>query len=176
MDNFLYRNKQNLILMLIITVFNISTVLLCCGFLGSKESPDSVEWGTALSEGLDSDLELDSEYKPMQDRETHQEAENIAFTELMNEFNQDDIVGCYKYGDYVFNFKYLGGYEGFFDAEDEYVTGYSYDIVMQNDTFVITIYNQDKTSFVTYNIMSLNDDELILYYEPAELEISLKSL
>lgn len=68
------------------------------------------------------------------------------------------IVGNFKLGkDLEFNFGSDGSYSGFFDNENRFVKGYTYQFENNAGQTLVHIYNEDKSRIVTY-VMTLSEE------------------
>lgn len=68
------------------------------------------------------------------------------------------IVGNFKLGkDLEFNFGSDGSYSGFFDNENRFVEGYTYQLENNAGQTLVHIYNEDKSRIVTY-VMTLSEE------------------
>ena len=76
----------------------------------------------------------------------------------------------------VFNFKTGGIYSGFFDNKNTSVSGYSYEITVYYDKYLLNIYNTDKTQAVSYVLSMDSSNNLYIYYEGADATMRLKKV
>lgn len=68
------------------------------------------------------------------------------------------IIGNFKLGkDLEFNFGSDGSYSGFFDNDNRFVEGYTYQLDNNAGQILVHIYNEDKSRIVTY-VMTLSED------------------
>lgn len=71
-----------------------------------------------------------------------------------------------------FYFGLAGNYNGFFDSNNKYVSGYNYDVAVIDDKTVLTICNETYTVKISY-VLTFEDDCLMLYYAPANVTLKL---
>jgi len=96
---------------------------------------------------------------------------DLAVLEMLSDF----IVGTYKVGNKMFyNFGLNGFYSGFFDSTHQNVTGYSYEIRVNDGEAVLNIYNEDKSAVVSYQLFMQGTTKLMLYYKDLDLKIILE--
>jgi len=76
----------------------------------------------------------------------------------------------------VFNFKTGGLYSGFFDNKNTSVSGYSYELTVYYDKYLLNIYNPDRSQAVSYTISIDSTNNLYLYYEGADALMKLKKI
>lgn len=79
-------------------------------------------------------------------------------TEAIYDIYEILIVGNFKLGkDLEFNFDSAGSYSGFFDNENRFVEGYTYQLEKNDGQTLVHIYNEDKSRIVTY-VMTLSEE------------------
>lgn len=104
-------------------------------------------------------------------REDYVKEADLAILEMLSDF----VVGTYKVGNKMFyNFGLNGFYSGFFDSAHQNVTGYLYEIKVKDGEAVLHIYNEDKSSVVSYQLFMQGTTKLILYYKDLDLNITLE--
>lgn len=85
------------------------------------------------------------------------------------------LVGTWHVSqDMTFEFSADGSYAGFFDSNLSDVNNYTYQCGMQEERPVLYIYNEEKTSMVSYTLMLNDEDNVILRFEAAGIDLELK--
>lgn len=88
-----------------------------------------------------------------------------------------DMIAGYNFrtsGDLIFSFGLDSSFAGFFDGSHRAVSNFSYELTVSDNKSYVSIWNDDKTMKVTYEIRSVQDTDMILYYEAADLTLQLK--
>lgn len=86
------------------------------------------------------------------------------------------LVGDFNLGNNIeFHFSSDGSYSGFFDNDNRYVEGYTYQLENDAGQTLVHIYNEDKSRIVTY-IMTLSEDtgNILLELPGTEDQLELK--
>jgi len=171
-----------------IDVIIFSSFWLCLGTLQSNsdtiptEHILQVEENNNKAEQTNTDLTEGEEIASL-------DAEIIAFT-----LSEDEYLGALDYDGtsrirgalegysfyvnnvMVFNFKPGGLYSGFFDNKNPTVSGYSYEVTVYYDKYLLNIYNLDRTQAVSYEISIDSASNLYIYYEGADALMKLKKI
>ena len=85
------------------------------------------------------------------------------------------LVGTWHVSkDMTFKFSADGSYAGFFDSNLSDVNNYTYQCGMQEESPVLYIYNEEKTSMVSYTLILNDEDNVVLHFEAAGIDLELK--
>lgn len=85
------------------------------------------------------------------------------------------LIGNYYVSDAMwFDFEPDGVFNGFFDNDSTNMSNGFYEVVMIGEVPTLHIYNEDRTEMVSYTLM-LNQQDVILRYEPANISLELKN-
>ena len=96
--------------------------------------------------------------------------------------NQSDYLSIYRkllvgryyvYDYYLFDFTIDGAFNGFFDSEEQNVSGYLYEVLEIDNEPILRIINNDKSSYVDYVLKLTSDNKIILKYVNSDSEFSL---
>lgn len=75
--------------------------------------------------------------------------------------------------DVTFSFGTDGSYAGFYDSDNKNVSGYSYEVTLQDNSYVLNLYNEDKSKVVSYNMTINEDGNIVLSYPGTDGEFVL---
>lgn len=74
----------------------------------------------------------------------------------------------------TFKFSADGSYAGFFDSNLSNVSNYTYQCGIQKENPMLYIYNGEKSSMVSYSLSLNDEDNVVLHFEAADIDIELK--
>ena len=87
---------------------------------------------------------------------------------------RDLIVGRYYiYNQYLFDFTVDGSFNGFFDVNNQNVSGYLYEIVEIDNEPILHIINNERSAYVDYKIRLNKDKKIVLQFMNSESEFVL---
>lgn len=164
-------------IMIAITLIDIVIIMV---FLLVLEAPTpSINKNASLV----TDNQIPTETEPVQEDTVIKSAPVVIEKSDFQGTMEDNVLDLYRKKlvgtwhvskDMTFKFSADGSYAGFFDSNLSDVNNYTYQCVMQEESPVLYIYNEEKTSMVSYTLILNDEDNVVLHFEAAGIDLELK--
>lgn len=164
-------------IMIAITLIDIVIIMV---FLLVLEAPTpSINKNASLV----TDNQIPTETEPVQEDTVIKSAPVVIEKSDFQGTMEDNVLDLYRKKlvgtwhvskDMTFNFSADGSYAGFFDSNLSDVNNYTYQCGMQEESPVLYIYNEEKTSMVSYTLILNDEDNVVLHFEAAGIDLELK--
>lgn len=144
---------------------NLSSDITVSGLLNNSFKNSS----SSLNE---TDNDIVSDYVDIVEKDDWTGTYNDAAVKLY--LNKIENKSFYVSDTIIFSFGLNGNFSGFFDSNNQNVTGYFYEVKYEEDAVFLYIYTSDHTVAVVYQ-MVLNDiNNIELHYTKADVVLELK--
>ena len=124
---------------------------------------NNLQYASGLKEDV---IQMNEEKKISKDYENSKD-------NVINNIFEELLVGEFKVNELIrYSFDGNGAFSGFYDATHTNVSGYTYNIITENEEAFLYIYNPDKSSAVKYELFLSDTMDVCLMY--SELGITIK--
>ena len=160
-------------MILIMTIWNITVICFLHIMLG--ENKRSLKKTIQFSQSLSTEKDLSDSVSKIKAVTKTKKSKITNLDQSMVSVYSSLIIGNYSLKNGLkYSFSSDGKFSGYFDDKHTSVKNYHYEVVSTGGNNVLNIYNEEKTSVVTYYVMLSDDADIVLYYPESDVKFLLE--